>query len=112
MNLTVKILEEIRDEIRGTNSRLEAFQHSSEQRFESLEGKVTDVVRKVTDVEQRVAGVERKVTEVEIRLSTSIVEVAASQGQLKYLFTDRLDLRDRVGRCEQSIAELSQRKGR
>jgi len=96
-DITVQILRDIRDEMRGmhdgiraTNERLDAHIKATNEGF---------------------ADVNRRLAESEIRTSTAITGLAGTLNDVRDLLRDRLDLRDRVERCERDIAELRSRRG-
>jgi chromosome segregation ATPase len=89
-DLTVTILREIRDEIRETNRRLEETQQHLDQTKDELG---------------------RHIVESEIRTATAITSLAGAIQDVKSLLQERLDLRDRVARCELDIEQIKQRLG-
>lgn len=80
------VLREIRDELKGTNERLDR-------------------------VEQGVGALERRQTESEVRLASELVSVGKTIGEVRDLLRDRLDVRDRVDDHEHRIAALERRAG-
>lgn len=96
-DVTVELLREIRDGIQGTNQRLE------ETREE-----LADLGREVAETREDLG---RRITQSEVRTATAIVELAGAVQSVKELLADRLELRDRVERCEQDIAELKRKVG-
>jgi hypothetical protein len=92
-DLTLKILTEIRDSIRETNSRVD----QTNVRLEA--------------VEHGLGEVNQRLVESEIRLGTGITALAGTLEDVKGLLKDRLDLRDRMGRCELDIVVLKERAG-
>jgi hypothetical protein len=89
-DLTIEILKSIREEIRGTNVRLEA---------------VRDELRDDLDA------LGRRTTEAEIRTATSIAELAGTVRELTGVLRAQNDLRPRVERCELDIVELRRKLG-
>jgi uncharacterized protein Yka (UPF0111/DUF47 family) len=89
-DLTVHILREIRDEIRQTNQRLDQTNQRLDQTREELG---------------------RRITESELRTATAITDLAGAVRDVRQLLQDRLDLRDRVERCEQDIDQIKRRLG-
>ena len=83
-DLTIRVLTDIRDEIRGVKTS-------------------------VDDLNQRVDGLGQRVDHLELRLATELTEVANTNRAILTLLRDRFDLRDRVERCEHDIADLKQR---
>jgi chromosome segregation ATPase len=83
-NPTLVVLREIRDELKGTNARLDR-------------------------VEQRVEALEHRQAESEVRLASELVAVGKAIGEVRDLLRDRLDLRDRVEEHERRIVSLERR---
>ncbi len=90
-DITIEILKDIRDEIRGTNKRIG----------------VTN--ERIDRVDVRIDRLEQSVTEGEIRTATAITDMHGTLKDVRDLLRDQLDLRDRVERCERDIAELKHR---
>ena len=92
-DLTIAILREIRDEIRGTNTRIDG----TNERLDRLEG--------------RVESLERRSTELELRVATELIAVAKSIDGVKSLLKRGLDVREKVERHEQRISGIEHRLG-
>ncbi|MBA3540262.1 MAG: hypothetical protein H0T79_11600 [Deltaproteobacteria bacterium] len=91
-DLTLRVLIEIRDEIRSTNARVDqtnARLDLTNQRLENVRDELG-----------------RRIVESEIRTATAIGDLASAVRDVHGLLSDRLDLRDRVERCERDIDEL------
>ena len=89
--ITVQILRDIRDdrdEVRQTNIRVDQTREESSAQIDATN---------------------RGLAKSEIRTSTAIAAVAGTLTDLKTIVVDRLDLRDRVQRCEEEIAALKSR---
>lgn len=82
-DVTIEILKDIRDEVRQTR----------------------------TDLSERIDGLSRRVVESEIRTATAITDLAGAVNQMTGVLRASHDLRPRVERCEQDIAELKKRVG-
>lgn len=95
MNLTVRVLKEIRDEVRRTNEQLGATNQRIDATNERLEAMH--------------AGLSQRIVESELRTATAITELAATVRDMTSVLRAQNDLRPRVDRCERDIAEL---KGR
>jgi len=91
-DLTIHVLREIRDEIRGTNRRVD-----------NLEAHLTE---RIDQTNVRIDRLTERVVESEIRTATAITGLAGTLDGVRDLLKDRLDLRDRVERCERDIDEL------
>ena len=81
---TLKVLREIRDELKGTNVRLDR-------------------------VESGVAAVENRQTETEVRLATELVAVARAVGEVRDLLRDGLAIRAQVDDHERRLSALEKR---
>ena len=103
-NVTVRILEQIRDSIGETNSRIDQTNSRIDQTNAKLDQKF-DVLT------ERVDALTSRVVDGEIRMATAITSVAGTLGQMKALLEDRLDLKGRVERCEHDIVVLKEKTG-
>jgi chromosome segregation ATPase len=83
---TLSVLREIRDEIKGTNHRLDRL-------------------------EEQVGGLERRQSESEVRLATELVTVARAVTEVRDLLRERLDVSDRMENHERRINALERRVG-
>jgi len=109
--ITHRILIEIRDSIRETNvrvdqtnARLDETRIEMSQKFDVL-GNRFDVLG------NRFDALSDRVVEAEIRTATAITALAGTLDDVKILLRDRLEVRDRVERCEIDIAILKERAG-
>lgn len=91
-DLTIHVLREIRDEIRGTNQRVDRLE--------------TQLSERIDQTNLRIDRLTERVVESEIRTATAITGLAGTLDDVRGLLKDRLDLRDRVERCERDIDEL------
>lgn len=101
-DLTIRVLIEIRDEIRSTNQRVDR----TNERVEHLSTRVEHLSTRFDDVSDDLG---RRIVESELRTSTAITELHGTVRDIHGLLVDRLDLRDRVERCERDIDELKRR---
>ncbi|HEY1812006.1 MAG TPA: hypothetical protein VGG74_06585 [Kofleriaceae bacterium] len=103
-DITVQILRDIRDDLRGVSSRLDRFEQRVDARFDAID-------RRFDAVDARFDRLELRVDLVDSRL------VGMEQGisDLRRDFTRPSPIGDgdalvkRVSRCERDIAELKQR---
>ena len=102
VNLSVRILKEIRDEVRRTNEQLVATSARIDATNERL-----DVTNERLDAMH--AGLSQRIVESELRTATAITELAATVRDMTSVLRAQDDLRPRVERCERDIAEI---KGR
>ncbi|MBN8616173.1 MAG: hypothetical protein J0L92_36625 [Deltaproteobacteria bacterium] len=97
--MTLKVLEQIRDEIRGTN-----------QRVDHLGVCLEETNRRLDATNDKVDLLARRQTEAEVRLATEIVALAGVVREVKDVLAKRLDDRDRVDDHEQRIQALERRR--
>jgi len=103
-DLTIEILKGIRDEIRQTNQRLDQTNEHLDQTNEHLD-------QTNERLDQRFDLLSRRLVESETRTATALVDLAGAVREVKQLLSDRLDLRDRVDRCESEISRLKEHVG-
>jgi molybdopterin converting factor small subunit len=103
-DLTVRILTEIRDGIRTTNDRVD-------QLGERVDHLRADLSQRIDETNERVGRLENRVTEASVQTSTELHAVNATMRDVLVLLRDRLELRDRVDRCERDIEDLKKRVG-
>jgi chromosome segregation ATPase len=100
-DLAVEILKQIRDELRQTRTELSARIDQTNARLdqtrEELSGRIDEVARRVVESEMRTA--------------TAITALAGTLNDVKQLLREGFDLRGRVEKCEQDIADLRRRVG-
>ena len=101
-DLTIRVLIEIRDEIRSTNQRIDQTNVRVDRLDERLTGRIDSLGERIDRLGDRM-------TESELRTSTAITELHGTIRDVHTLLVDRLDLRDRVERCERDIDELKRR---
>jgi uncharacterized protein Yka (UPF0111/DUF47 family) len=104
-DLTLRILGEIRQDLRTTRDEIHSRIDNVEQR---LDGRIDGLE---TRFEARFDRVERMIVESEIRTATAINGLAGPLHDVRDMFRDRLELRDRVTRCERDIDEIKHRIG-
>lgn len=92
-NLTVRVLVDIRDEIRGLRTDLGETNHRIDQTNQGLDLLRVELVASET------------------RVATRFVALTASNRDLRDLLVDRFDVRDRVERCEREIEEIKKKVG-
>jgi chromosome segregation ATPase len=101
-DITIEILKDIRTEIRETNRRLdhtnELLDHTNARLDESNER--LDSIR---------SELSRRIVESEIRTSTAITALAGTVHEMTEVLRASHDLRPRVERCENDIADLKRR---
>jgi hypothetical protein len=101
-DLTVEILRKIHAEAAKTNERLEETNRSVQETNERLEA-----LRAVT--ETGMARLEKRLIESEIRTATAVTELTGTVRELTGVLRAQHDVRPRLEKCEQDIAELQRR---
>jgi uncharacterized coiled-coil DUF342 family protein len=100
-DITVHILREIRDEIHtGLGQVREEIQNTNAR---------VDQTNERLDTFRDELG--RRLVESEIRTSTAMADLVGTVREVRDLLSDRLDLRDRVERCERDIDSLKTHVG-
>ena len=87
-DLTIEVLQGIRQEVRGLGARLDG----TNERLDAMSTELS-----------------RRIVESEIRTSTAIADLAGTVRELTSVLRASHDLRPRVERCEQDIAEMKRR---
>ena len=90
---TLTVLRAIRDELKGTNARLDQAN------------------ARLDRVESRVEAVEKRQTEMEVRLATELVAVARAVGEVRDLLRDGLAMRAQMDDHERRLAALERQRG-
>lgn len=96
-DLTIEVLQGIRQEVRALGSRLDGTNERLDGTNERLEAMSTELARRIV--------------ESEVRTSTAITEVAGTVREMTSVLRASHDLRPRVERCEQDIVEMKRRIG-
>lgn len=94
-DLTVRILGEIRDSVRQTNTRLD----------ETI-SRLDETNSRVDQMREEISG---RIVSSEIRTATALTELAHTVRDVAALLREQHDLRPRVDKCEVEIAELKRR---
>ncbi len=109
-DVTVRILADIRDELRKTNERLDMTNQRLETGLAAVRAEIHSEVGGLREeLRGGLADVRRDMLASEMRAATRVAEQTAATRNLYDLLQDRFQLRDRVERCEHDIAELKQR---
>lgn len=100
-DLTMRVLEEIRDAVRDSNGRMDRHIELTERRFEAVE----------QALEQGFDSVGRRIVEGEMRIATILTTLSGDLHQLATDAGSARQLSGRVDRCEQEIRKLKERVG-
>lgn len=110
----LRVLEQIRDEVSGSNSRLASLEGRVEEtnsRLASLDGRVERIEGHTSALGERLDAYGRRQTESELRLSTEVLALADVTRQVRDLLATRLDDHDAVVDHERRLAALEERRG-
>ena len=110
-DLAIEILKGIRDEIRGTNARLDDVNARLDKTNTRLD--MTNERLDMTNdrVEAGLSDLSRRIVESEIRTSTAIADLAGTVREMTSVRRAQHDLRPRVERCERDIQALKRKVG-
>ena len=106
-DLTLKVLIEIRDEIRSNSARIDQTNVRLDRMGNDLNARLDQTNTRIDQMRDEIV---RHIVESETRTATAITELAGTVRDVRTLLEDRLDLRDRVERCERDIADLKRRR--
>lgn len=101
---TLRVLTEIRDAVRSTTERVEQTNERLDRTNERLD-RTNDRIDALGET------LGRRIVESEMRTATALADLAGSLQKMTGVLQEALELRPRVERCEQDIADL-QRKVR
>jgi chromosome segregation ATPase len=105
-DLTVKILREIRDEIRKTNARLDG----TNGRLDSTNDRVEAMGKRLDNrITETTARLDDRITQLDLRLGSELVAVNASLREVVGLLRERRDEWHRLDRHEERLADLDGR---
>lgn len=109
VDVTVKILTAIRDEIRKTNGEIRKTNEEIRKTNLQVAQLSAEVVKTNSRLDEMREELSRRIVESEVRTATAIDEVAGSISDLTALLRSQHDLRPRVNQCEQDIAQIKSR---
>lgn len=105
-DLSLAVLKAIRDEIKKTNSGLDQLRKEMSGRIDALREGVTEL-REETNTRFDELG--RRIVESELRTATALTDLAGTIRDMTTLLKSQADLRPRLDKCEQEIAEIKRR---
>lgn len=94
-DITLEVLRSIRDAVRDTNARLD----QTNARLDETN----------TRLEEQTGRLDWRFAESELRTTTALCALKGSIDDVKSLLETRLDVRDRVDRCEREIELIKSR---
>jgi hypothetical protein len=102
VNLTIRVLREIRDEVRKTNERLDATGAHLDARIDGLGAGIGGLGA-------RIDGLGARIIESELRTATALTDLATNVREMTAVLRAQHDLRPRLERCERDIEDLRAR---
>jgi chromosome segregation ATPase len=109
-DITTKLLQQIRDEMRSTRVDLTARLDATNARLDATNGRLETTNEGLAGVSQRLDRLERRQTETEVRLATEIIAVAAAITDLKNVIVEDRKLRTQVSNHENRIKALERKR--
>jgi uncharacterized coiled-coil DUF342 family protein len=105
-DLTIQILQGIRDEIRETRTQVSSRIDAVSERVDETNAHLQEMR---SDLSARIDETNRRIVESEIRTATAITDLAGTVRGMTDVLRSQGDLRPRLERCEREIAELKRR---
>lgn len=99
----IKILGQIRDELKTTRTELSSRLDATNQRLDATN-------QRLDESNQRLEHLERRQVETEVRLATELVSVSAAIGDLKKVMVEDRKLRAQVHDHENRLKALERKK--
>ncbi len=99
-DLTLKVLEQIRDELRANGRRID-----------ETNGRLDQTNQRLDQTNQRLDRLERRQSETEVRLATELVSVVGAVNALRETLLEDRELRHQVTDHEHRLARLEARAG-
>lgn len=103
-DLTIEILKDIRDEIRGTNARID----DTNARVDGLR---EDTNARFDETNTRLARLERRQIDADMRVATLLTSVANSIDDVRVMFREDRAVRGRVDDLDRRVGALERRGG-
>jgi chromosome segregation ATPase len=103
-DITIEILKDIRGEIRELRGDTNA-------RLDETNRRLDESNRRMDDTNDRLDTIAQRVVESEMRTATAIADLAGTVREMTQVLRASHDLRPRVERCEQDIAEIKRTMG-
>ena len=104
--MTLAVLKDIRSEVRQTNAGVGALRTEMREELGGVRGELGALREETREEPSRLS---RRVVESELRTATAITDLAGTVRDMTGVLRAQGDLRPRLERCEQDIAELKRR---
>ena len=103
-DITIEILTGIRQELRGLGTRVDA----TNEALHGMRGETHGMREEIHGMREELS---RRIVESEVRTSTAITDLTGTVREMTSVLRAANDLRPRVERCENDIAEIKRRVG-
>jgi lipase chaperone LimK len=110
-DLTIEILQGIRQEIHKTNEKLDEFRTDVRGELGQVRGALGQIRDRQAATEELLGQVRDRQTETEVRLATELVGVAGAVREVRDLLREDRALRGRVDDHERRISAIEGRSG-
>ncbi len=109
-SITVKILAELREDIRGMRTDARDMEARLGERLDQTNGRLDNRIERLDNrIDQLRGDLKSEITASETRIATRQTDHTAATRDLYDLIQDRLQLRDRVEQLEYDVANLKDR---
>jgi len=110
-DITIEILKGIRQDLRDLGGRIDGTNARIDGTNTRIEGTNARIDSTNTRIEEMRDELSRRIVESEIRTSTAIADLAGTVREMTSMLRASNELRPRVERCENDIAEIKRRVG-
>jgi len=107
-DITIEILRGIRDEVKQTNSRLDAMREELSGRIDSTNTRIDSTNTRLDSLRDELS---HRIVASEVRTATAISDLTYATREMTDVLRAQHDLRPRVDRCEHDISALKQHLG-
>jgi predicted nucleic acid-binding Zn-ribbon protein len=101
-DLTIEILKGIRTELRELNGRVD----ETNGRLDQTNGRIDQTNCRLDEMREELS---HRIVESELRTATALTDLSGSVRELTSLLRGQFDLRPRVEKCEEEIADIKRR---
>jgi chromosome segregation ATPase len=109
-DITIEILKDIRAEMRETKDEIRSLKGETRDEIRGLKVELHETRDELSGrIDAMREELSRRIVDSEIRTSTAIVELAGTVHEMTEVLRASHDLRPRVERCEQDIADIRRR---
>lgn len=109
-DLTIKVLQQIRDEITLTRTELSSRIDQTNSRIDETNSRIDETNSRLGGTNSRLESLERRHTGSEVRLATELTAVVGAIGELKEIIVADRNLRGAIRDHENRIQALEKNK--